>query len=83
MQCVSDMVLRRSHHAATTVAAMQVQSAMTKITDLSHSKCGLGANIPGLQQALLPLGSVGSILKLTSTNALCHEFYALSVLSIL
>ena len=56
MQCVADMALRRSHRTASSAAAMQVESAMTKVTNLRHCRCGFGTSNAGFGQGLLPLG---------------------------
>ena len=56
MQCIADMALHRSHCAASSAATMQVESAMTKVTNLSHFRCGFGADGTGFGWVLLPLG---------------------------
>ena len=56
MQCIADMALHRSHHAASSAAAMHVDSAMTIVTNLSHCRCGFGVSSAGFGQGLLLLG---------------------------
>ena len=36
MQCVADMALHRKHCIASSAASKQVESAITKVTNLSH-----------------------------------------------
>ena len=50
MQCVPDMGI------ASSAAAVQVESAMTKVTNLSNCRCGFGASSAGFGRGLLPLG---------------------------
>ena len=56
MQCVADMALHRSHRAASSAAATQLESAMTNVTNLSHYRCGFGTSSAGFGWLLLPLG---------------------------
>ena len=56
MQCAADTALHRSHCAASSAAATQVKSAMTKVTYLSHHRCGFRASSAGFGQVLLLLG---------------------------
>ena len=56
MQCAADMALHRSHCAASSAAAVQLESAVTKVTNLSHCRGGFGASSAGLGQVLLLLG---------------------------
>ena len=56
MQCVADMALHRSYCVASSAAAAQVVSAMTKVTNLSHQLSSFGASSTGLGWVLLPLG---------------------------
>ena len=56
MQCIADMALHRSHRAASSAAAPQVECAMTKVTNLSHYKCRFSAISTRFGQVLLPLG---------------------------
>ena len=55
-QCVADMALHRSHRAASSATSVQIESVMTKVTNLSHCRCGFGAKSAGLGGGLLPLG---------------------------
>ena len=56
MQCFADMALHRSHRVASSAAAMQVESAITNFTNLSHYRCGFGAGSAGFGRVLLPMG---------------------------
>ena len=56
MQCVADTALHKSHRTASSAAAMLVKSAMTKVTNLSHCRCGFGASSAGFGRVLLLLG---------------------------
>ena len=56
MQYVADMALHRSYCVVFRAAAAQGESAMTKVTNLSHQIRSLGASSTGLGQVLLPLG---------------------------
>ena len=56
MQCVADMALHRSHRAASSAAAVQVESAMTKVTNINHCRCGFGASSAVFRRGLLSLG---------------------------
>ena len=58
MQCIADMALHSNHRAASRAAAVQVESAMTKVTYLSHCRCGFGTSSAGSGRGLLPLGLV-------------------------
>ena len=56
VQCIANMVLHRSHRTAFSTDTTQVESAMTKITNLSHNRCGFGASSAGFGRVLMPLG---------------------------
>ena len=56
MQCVAETALHRSHCAASSAAATQVESAMTKVTNLSYCRCGFGDSSARFGRGLLPLG---------------------------
>ena len=56
MQCIADMALHRSHRIASSAAAMLVESAMTKFTNLSNYRYGFGAGSSGFGRVLLMLG---------------------------
>ena len=56
MQYITDMALHRSYCVASSAAAAQVVSAMTKVTNLSHYRCGFGTSSAAFGRVLLPLG---------------------------
>ena len=56
MQYVADMALHRSYCVVSRAAAVQGESAMTRVTNLSHQARSLGASSTGLGRELLLLG---------------------------
>ena len=55
MQYIADMALHRSFYVVSRAAAAQGESAMSKVTNLSHQTRSLGASSTGLGWVLLPL----------------------------
>ena len=63
MQCAADIALHRSHCAASSAAAVQLESSVTKVSNLSHCRGGFGANGAEPGQGLLLWGWAEGILQ--------------------